>query len=219
MPSIIVKNLSFSLTLKSSNLSTFLPNFYLFKKKKFHSIINNLSFDVKQNEKLAIVGSNGSGKTTLLKLLAGIYKPSSGSIFTNGLINNAIELGYGVYPYSSGKRNIELQGLIYGLRGKPLSIFIDKVIEFASIGNLISEPWITYSQGMKSRIKAGITITKPADIILMDEWLNAGDKDFKEKLKNEFDIYSKNKIIIFTSHDEALASKLSTRFIKIKKQT
>ncbi len=152
-------------------------------------ILNDISFDVKQGESLAIVGRNGAGKSTLLKILSGVIPPTSGSVSVNGRIGALLELGSGFDPEYTGLDNLKMSAALNGIKGKQAEQKIQKMIEFADIGDYINEPVKTYSSGMTVRLGFSvITETRP-DLLITDEVLAVGDESFQLKCLKWIDGY------------------------------
>ncbi len=152
-------------------------------------ILNDISFAVKAGESLAIVGRNGAGKSTLLKILSGVIPPTSGSVKVNGRIGALLELGSGFDPEYTGLDNLKMSAALNGIKGKQAEQKIQKMIEFADIGEYINEPVKTYSSGMTVRLGFSvITETKP-ELLITDEVLAVGDESFQLKCLKWIDKY------------------------------
>ncbi len=203
------------LTLKSA-----LVNRTLFSDLKAHEkfqALKGLSFKVKKGETISLIGENGSGKSTLLKLLAGISKPTSGEIITDGRISALIELGAGFHPEISGRENIFINGIILGLTKKKIEEKLDEIIRFAELEEFIDNPVKSYSSGMYMRLGFSIAINVDPDILLIDEVLAVGDASFVPKCLDKINEFKrKGKTIIFVSHDLSTVERISDRVIWIK---
>ncbi len=175
----------------------------LFQKKSddFYAL-KNISLTIRKGEKVGILGKNGSGKTTLLKILSGITIPTSGSLSLEGSVVSLIGLEAGFHPDLTGRENIYINGMILGMSRKEISDRMDEIIRYADIGVFIDEPLYTYSLGMKLRLSFSVAIYAKPDIFLLDEQLQVGDQDFKDKIKTETNLlFSKDKTIIMASHN------------------
>ena len=148
--------------------------------KKFHAL-QNISFDVKKGEHLAILGFNGAGKSTLLKTIVGVYKPTSGKIEKQGVIAPLLELGAGFDPNYSGKENIFLYGAILGYSREYIQSKYDEIVEFSELGNFINVPLKNYSSGMRARLGFSIATAVEPDVLILDEVLSVGDAKFRTK--------------------------------------
>lgn len=179
--------------------------------------LKNVSFKVQKGQTLSIIGENGSGKSTLLKILAGISKPTSGTVNTSGRISALIELGAGFHPEISGRENIYINGIIMGLTKKKIQERYDSIVKFAELENFIESPVKTYSSGMYMRLGFSIAINVNPDILLIDEVLAVGDASFVPKcLDKIFEFKRKGKTIIFVSHDLATVDRISDEVIWLK---
>ncbi|WP_168123906.1 ABC transporter ATP-binding protein [Paenibacillus sp. HB172176] len=164
--------------------------------------LDDVSFKVNKGEILGIIGMNGAGKSTLLKLIAGVQKPTSGTIKRNGTIAPLLELGAGFNGDLSGAENIYLNGLLLGYSKKFIKEKYEEIIEFSEIGKFIHTPLKNYSSGMKSRLGFSIaTLVKP-DILIVDEVLSVGDIKFREKSEQKIrSLMSDGTTVLFVSHN------------------
>lgn len=168
--------------------------------KKFHAL-NNITFDVKKGEHLAILGFNGAGKSTLLKAIVGVYKPTTGKIEKCGVIAPLLELGAGFDPNYSGKENIFLYGSILGYSREYIESKYDEIVEFSELGNFINVPLKNYSSGMKARLGFSIATAVEPDVLILDEVLSVGDAKFRTKsLKKVQSMFEKGVTVLFVSH-------------------
>ena len=168
--------------------------------KKFHAL-NNITFDVKKGEHLAILGFNGAGKSTLLKAIVGVYKPTTGKIEKCGVIAPLLELGAGFDPNYSGKENIFLYGAILCYSREYIESKYDEIVEFSELGNFINVPLKNYSSGMKARLGFSIATAVEPDVLILDEVLSVGDAKFRTKsLKKVQSMFEKGVTVLFVSH-------------------
>lgn len=179
--------------------------------------LNGVSFRVEKGKTFSIIGENGSGKSTLLKILAGISKPTSGKIETQGRISALIELGAGFHPEISGRENIFINGIILGLTKKKIQERINNIVEFAELEEFIDNPVKSYSSGMYMRLGFSIAINVDPDILLIDEVLAVGDASFVPKCLDKINEFKrKGKTIIFVSHDLSTVERISDEVIWLK---
>jgi ABC-type polysaccharide/polyol phosphate transport system ATPase subunit len=143
--------------------------------------VSGVSFDVRKGEIVGLIGRNGSGKSTLLKIIAGVYRPTSGSVSLSGTLAPLIELGAGMHHELTGRENILLNGLLMGYSKKVMSERQQKIIEFADIGDFIDAPVKQYSTGMYMRLAFSVATEVNPDILVVDEILAVGDYTFQEK--------------------------------------
>ena len=180
--------------------------------------LRGVSFDVKTGKTLGIIGENGSGKSTMLKILAGISKPTSGSVITRGRISALIELGAGFHPEISGRENVFINGVILGLTRKEIQEKYAEIIQFAELEEFIDHPVKGYSSGMFMRLGFSIAINVNPDILLIDEVLAVGDASFVPKCLDKINEFRRNgKTIIFVSHDLSTVERICDEVIWLKK--
>jgi ABC-2 type transport system ATP-binding protein/lipopolysaccharide transport system ATP-binding protein len=180
--------------------------------------LRGVSFDVQSGHTLGIIGENGSGKSTMLKILAGISKPTSGAVVTNGRISALIELGAGFHPEISGRENIFINGIILGLTRKEIQAKYDEIVQFAELEDFIEHPVKGYSSGMFMRLGFSIAINVNPDILLIDEVLAVGDASFVPKCLDKINEFRRHgKTIIFVSHDLATVERICDEVIWLKK--
>ena len=177
-------------------------------------VLNDISFEVSKGESLAIIGKNGAGKSTLLKILSGVIQPTSGNFTINGRIGALLELGSGFDPEYTGIENLKMSAAMFGLTGKEAKDKINKMIEFADIGDYVNEPVKNYSSGMVVRLGFSvITQTKP-ELLITDEVLAVGDEGFQLKCLNWIDGYLKQGgTLLLVSHSIYHIQKLCSHAI------
>lgn len=185
------------------------------KQNKFCAL-KNINLSIFKNETVGIIGRNGAGKSTLLGLIAGVLKPSYGSVVTFGKVVGLLELSAGFHPDLTGYENIILNGVLLGLTRKEVLTVADEIIEFSELGSFINQPVRTYSSGMLARLGFSVVIHTPFDILLVDEVLAVGDVEFQKKCYKKIEeIKNKGKTIIFVSHDLDAVEKLCSRVVVI----
>ncbi len=173
------------------------------KKMKYEDFwaLKNVSFTVKKGDVVGIIGRNGSGKSTILKCIAGIYKPTRGSITIHGNIIPMLELGSGFDMEMTGKENIFLNGAILGYSKEFLESKYYEIVEFAELGKFIYEPIRTYSSGMLMRLAFSIATVVNPEILIVDEILAVGDAAFQEKSKKRMkELMGGGTTVFFVSH-------------------
>ncbi|GAA0137521.1 ABC transporter ATP-binding protein [Paenibacillus sp. YSY-4.3] len=165
------------------------------------SALQNVSFEITKGEVFGVVGLNGAGKSTLLKIVAGILKPTSGTVERNGSLVPLLELGGGFNGELSGMENIYLNGMLLGYSKKFIKEKIDEIVEFSELGKFIHVPIKNYSSGMKARLGFSIaTLVKP-EILIVDEVLAVGDHKFKEKSEAKMkSLMDSGTTVLFVSH-------------------
>jgi ABC-type polysaccharide/polyol phosphate transport system ATPase subunit len=148
--------------------------------------LKGVSFDVESGKTFGIVGRNGSGKSTMLKLLAGIGKPTAGTIHVAGRVSALIELGAGFHPEISGRENVYINGMMLGLSKREIRARFDAIVAFAELEDFIDAPVKTYSSGMYMRLGFAVAINVDPDVLLVDEVLAVGDETFTHKCLDKF---------------------------------
>ncbi len=179
--------------------------------------LKGLDFEVEEGKTLSVIGENGSGKSTLLKLLAGISKPTIGTLVTRGRISALIELGAGFHPEISGRENIFINGIILGLTRRKIQEKFDEIVRFAELEEFIDSPVKSYSSGMYMRLGFSIATHVDPDILLIDEVLAVGDASFVPKCLNKISEFKRQgKTIVFVSHDLSTVERISDEVIWLK---
>lgn len=163
--------------------------------------VKDITFQVRQGEMVGIVGRNGSGKSTLLKIVAGVYRPTSGTVAVHGRIAPMIELGAGFHMELTGRENILINGLLLGYSKAEMAAKEQSIIDFAEIGDFIDAPVKQYSSGMFARLAFGVAIEVDPEILLIDEILAVGDMGFQEKCFERLKRFREaKKTILFVTH-------------------
>ncbi|MHB8388479.1 MAG: ABC transporter ATP-binding protein [Acidobacteriaceae bacterium] len=178
--------------------------------------LDNVSFQVRRGESLALLGSNGSGKSTLLQVIAGILRPSGGQVLVRGRVAPLIELGVGFHPELTGEENIYLNASLYGFRNREIRARFARIVEFSELGNFIDTPVKNYSSGMHMRLGFSVAVHLDPEILLADEILAVGDASFQEKCHAKIaDLQKGGMTLIFVSHSPDQVSKFCTKFVRL----
>lgn len=191
-------------------------------RRKYHKefeALKGISFEIEKGECVGIIGLNGSGKSTLLKLLAGIIRPTSGSIVISGKVAALLELGAGFNPEYTGLENIYLNTLLMGMSRSETEDKLQEIIEFADIGDFIYQPVKSYSSGMFVRLAFAIAIAVEPDILIIDEALSVGDVFFQQKCFNKIREFSEKSTVVIVSHDLNAITKFCKRVMVINEGT
>jgi ABC-type polysaccharide/polyol phosphate transport system ATPase subunit len=163
--------------------------------------LQGVSFTVPAGKTYGIIGRNGSGKSTALKLVAGITKPTTGTVKVEGRISALIELGAGFHPEISGRENVFINGIMLGLTKREVARRFDEIVEFAEMENFIDAPVKTYSSGMYMRLGFAVAIHVDPDVLLVDEVLAVGDEGFTHKCLDKFGEFKRRgKTILLVTH-------------------
>ena len=170
--------------------------------------LRGVSFTVPKGCTYGVIGRNGSGKSTLLKCVAGITRPTEGSVEVDGRISALIELGAGFHPEISGRENIFINGIMLGLTKKEVTRRFDEIVDFAEMGEFIDAPVKTYSSGMYMRLGFAVAIHVDPEVLLVDEVLAVGDQGFTHKCLDKFSEFRRrNKSILLVTHSLDLVEK------------
>src|SRR6188508_1515709 len=170
--------------------------------------LTDVSFSVPKGSTYGVIGRNGSGKSTALKLVAGITKPTSGTVKVDGRISALIELGAGFHPEISGRENVFINGIMLGLTKREITDRFDEIVEFAELENFIDAPVKTYSSGMYMRLGFAVAIHVDPDVLLVDEVLAVGDEGFTHKCLDKFaEFKRRGKTILLVTHSLGLVER------------
>jgi lipopolysaccharide transport system ATP-binding protein len=165
-------------------------------------VLRDVSFEVKQGDRIGIIGRNGAGKTTLLKLLSRITEPTSGRIAIKGRVASLLEVGTGFHPELTGRENIFLNGAILGMSKSEIKEKFDEIVDFAEIEKFLDTPVKRYSSGMYVRLAFAVAAHLEPEILLVDEVLAVGDAAFQKKCLGKMeDIAGKGRTVLFVSHN------------------
>jgi len=171
--------------------------------------LDGVSLDVEAGRTVGIIGRNGSGKSSMLKLIAGIGKPTSGTVRVSGRVSALIELGAGFHPEISGRENVFINGMMLGLSKAEIARRFDDIVSFAELGEFIDEPVKTYSSGMYMRLGFAVAINVDPDVLLVDEVLAVGDEAFTHKCLEKFaEFKRRRKTIVLVTHTLDLVTRL-----------
>jgi homopolymeric O-antigen transport system ATP-binding protein len=174
--------------------------------------LNDLTLDIEDGDRVALIGANGAGKTTLLRVLAGIYYPTRGQVYSSGRISALLDAAVGLNPDATGRENIILRGMYMDIHPREMRARVDEIAEFTELGPYLDMPARTYSAGMMVRLGFAVSTCIPPEILLMDEWLSAGDARFLDKAQRRMEQFvDRSSILVFASHSEELLRKWCNR--------
>jgi lipopolysaccharide transport system ATP-binding protein len=180
-------------------------------------VFSNLSLIVRDGARLAIVGRNGAGKTTLLKLIAGILPSAEGAIHVEGVVSPLLNPRLGMETELSGIENIWLRGAYMGRTPREIEENLPAIVEFAELGDFIHLPINTYSAGMVARLAFSIATSFEPDILLIDESIGAGDKQFAEKAAARLrEFVEGSSILVLATHNERLMKSMCDRVFDLR---
>ncbi|HQZ39054.1 MAG TPA: ABC transporter ATP-binding protein [Vicinamibacterales bacterium] len=176
--------------------------------------LRDVNLTVGRGEAVGLVGRNGSGKSTLLKLIAGIYRPTSGRVLVrrDATIGTMIELGVGFNMELTGRENVFLNASVYGLSRSEVERIYDAVVEYSEIGHFIDEPVKNYSSGMVMRLAFAIAAHLDPEVLLLDEIFAVGDQAFQDKCRRTMKRFvEQGRTILFVSHSEKSVREMCSR--------
>lgn len=180
--------------------------------------LDDISFEVRQGDVLAVIGRNGAGKSTLLKILSRITEPSSGRVTLRGRVASLLEVGTGFHPELSGRENIFLNGAILGMHRAEIKSKFDEIVAFAEVEKFLDTPVKRYSSGMYVRLAFAVAAHLEPEILIVDEVLAVGDAEFQRKCLGKMgDVAKGGRTVLFVSHNMAAVKSLTTRGILLDK--
>ena len=181
--------------------------------------LKSASFSVPKGEFVAVVGESGSGKSTLLNLIAGLLKPTSGTVEVHGRVSALLELSAGFDMKLSGMENIDMRCQLWGLSKEESKELIPEIVEFSELGKYIDQPMRTYSSGMRARLGFAFVSSIRPDILVVDEALSVGDRKFAKKCRERVNsiIANENVTVLFVTHSTGTAKEFCHRGIVIQK--
>lgn len=168
-------------------------------------VLDNISFELKDGDRVALLGHNGAGKSTMLRLLSGVYYPTSGTATLEGETGSLIDISLGIDPEATGRQNIYIRGALLGINKQDMQRQIDEIIAFTELGEFIDMPLRTYSSGMHLRLAFAVSTIMRPEILLMDEWLSVGDESFQKKAEQRMnDLVKATNILVLATHSREL---------------
>jgi ABC-type polysaccharide/polyol phosphate transport system ATPase subunit len=179
--------------------------------------LHDITLDIENSERIGLIGANGAGKTTLLKVLARIYKPTRGQIHISGHTTALINSSVGLNQDATGRENIILRGLHMDIHPREMRDRIDQVAEFTELGTYLDMPVRTYSAGMMVRLAFAVSTCIRPEILILDEWLSAGDAQFLEKAQRRMEEFvTRSSILVLASHSFELVQEWCRRAVYLK---
>lgn len=188
-----------------------------YSKEEFWAL-KDISIEIRQGEKIGIIGRNGAGKSTLLKILSRITEPTTGSIKIKGRVASLLEVGTGFHPELSGRENIFLNGAILGMRKEEIKRKFDEIVDFSGVEKFLDTPVKRYSSGMYVRLAFAVAAHLEPEILLVDEVLAVGDAEFQKKCLGKMDdVARQGRTIVFVSHNMGAIRQLCERGVLLDK--
>ena len=180
--------------------------------------LKNINLNLKEGDRIGLVGHNGAGKSTLLRLLSGIYEPTRGAAQIRGRVAPVFDLGVGMDPEISGYENIIIRGLFLGQTRKQMKAKMDEIAEFSELGDYLSMPLRTYSSGMRVRLALGVVTSIEPEILLLDEGIGAVDAAFMAKARVRLaELVKRSGILVFASHSNDFLAQLCNTALWVDK--
>lgn len=186
---------------------------------KKNRAVNDVTFEIRRGESVALFGRNGAGKSTILKMITGVTFPTEGEITVNGKVSALLELGAGFDQESTGRENIYFKCSLMGMTVDEIKAVEEDIVEFADIGDYIDQPLRSYSSGMRTRLGFAISANVRPDILIVDEALSVGDKRFQRKCKEKVaEIMADEDVtLLFVTHSLQTAKDFCKRGIVLEK--
>lgn len=219
MAHITVRNLNLTFTVRDKGLSLkdlFVRGFLRRRAKTTRQVhaLRSVDLDIHEGERVGLIGDNGAGKSTLLKVLAGIYPPTSGSVKVDGQVSSLFDIKLGFEPDASGWENICFRGYLQGETPRTLQAKIKPAGEFSGLGDFLDMPVRCYSGGMAVRLAFSIATEVEPEILLIDEVLSVGDREFRRKAEERMrEMMDRARLIVLVSHELSALEEYCDRIV------
>ncbi|MEZ5919985.1 MAG: ABC transporter ATP-binding protein [Parvularculaceae bacterium] len=178
------------------------------------SALNDINVELTDGDRVGLIGPNGAGKTTLLKVMAGILPPTEGKVRIEGHVSSLLSINLGVNGDRTGFENIYSRARLMGHTESEIAAQIREIVEFSELGDYLQLPMKTYSAGMSLRLMFAIATAFEPDILILDEWLSAGDENFREKASQRLNnLIDRTRIVIFASHSVPMLNRVCNKGI------
>lgn len=185
-----------------SFLSTLLAVATLWSRREFRTILDDVSLEAKEGDRIALMGRNGAGKTTLLRVLSGAFRPTRGAVEVHGSRQALLNLGLGFHQEATVRENVFLRAAAMGLAGRETARLLPSIMDFSGLGDCANHRLAVLSSGQRMRLGFAISTSVQHDIMLMDEWFGAGDAEFVDKARERMtDRVQGSKIVVLASHN------------------
>lgn len=195
-----------------SNPLSLLADFYPGgHERHIKEVLSDIDFVLRPGDRVGMIGHNGAGKSTLLRLVGGVYQPTKGKLAVNCQPQGLFDISLGFVPDATGVENIYLRGLEMGLTMKAIREKISGIIEFSGLSQNIDKPFTTYSAGMRLRLAVAIALSSQPDVMLLDEWIGAGDATFQTKVTARMnELVDGARALMLASHNDSLLKRVCT---------
>ncbi len=180
--------------------------------------LEGISFRLEDGDRLGLLGHNGAGKSTLLKVLAGVYEPTRGNVQMTGIVASMLDIGNGIDWEATGVENVKIMSRLRGMRAAQINAQMEEVIAFSELGAYADLPMKTYSAGMAARLIFTLATSFKSDILIMDEWLGAGDTHFIQKATDRMnELVGHARIMVLASHNFPLIQATCNKVLVLEK--
>jgi ABC-2 type transport system ATP-binding protein/lipopolysaccharide transport system ATP-binding protein len=174
--------------------------------------LEEVSFSLREGDRLGLIGANGAGKSTLLRTLAGIYEPTRGRVVTRGRVAPLFDISIGMDADATGYENIRIRGLFLEMSPEEIDARTPEIAEFSELGPYLAMPIRTYSSGMRVRLAFAIATALEPDILLMDEMIGAGDAAFIDRASARLQQFlSRTRIMVLASHSNDIIRRMCNK--------
>lgn len=181
-------------------------------RRRFATLLDDISFTASEGDRIALIGPNGAGKSTLLRTLAGAFEPTGGSLRITGSRHALLSIGLGFKNEATVRENIYLRASAMGIPSASIRELVDPVLDFSGLKSVEDRRLLTLSSGQRMRLGFAVSTINRHDILLMDEWLGTGDAEFVRRARERMmDRVNSSKILVIASHSQSLLSSLCTR--------
>jgi lipopolysaccharide transport system ATP-binding protein len=176
--------------------------------------LTDISVNIREGDRVALLGHNGAGKSTMLRALGRVYRPTQGIAEIEGEVGSLIDISLGINPEATGRENVFIRGQLLGLTKQKILEKYAEIVEFSELGDFMEMPVRTYSSGMHLRLAFAVSTVVRPQILLMDEWLSVGDADFQHKAEARLrELVSETKILVLATHSRELVESVCNRAI------
>ena len=188
------------------------------RRKVSINALRGINLDLREGDRVGLIGHNGAGKTTLLKVLSGILPPTAGRLRIEGRTAGLLSIQLGLDIRASGYENIHIRARYMGVPEEEIKARFDDICEFSELGEYLHLPLKTYSSGMRVRLAFSIATAFDPDILILDEWLSAGDSTFRDKATERMEkLISQTGIFVMATHQAGLMKQMCNRGVVMKK--
>lgn len=182
------------------------------------SALNNITLTANHGDHIGLIGHNGAGKSTMLRAIAGVYEPVSGTLTVTGRVSSLIDIMLGMDPEATGFENIRLRSLLLGMTDQETEDHLDEIADVTELGDFLEMPVRTYSSGMMLRLAFSVATSVAPDVLLMDEWLSAGDASFLQKAQKRLEsLLGRTGVLFLATHSELTTKENCTRALWMEK--